>query len=341
MPAVVILLVLAAIGGIFIVNQSVMGDRNAHTIDTAAASVPADGAMSAANPASNDAVEPVATPVVTQAPVVMETATPSPEPSPTPEPTPEATPTPTPEPTATPSPTPSPMPEPLPLEGLKIGIDPGHQLHANSGLELVRPGGKEKKAKVSAGTSGRATGVPEHEVNLTISLGLRDALEALGAEVKMTREVADVDISNVERAKMMNEWGADLVLRLHCNGVSSSSANGIGLYVKTDGEGAEDSLKFAKIIIDTMVDATGANKDGVFRRDTYSGLNWSKVPNILVEMGYMTNEKEDKLLSDPAYQQKLIDGMLKGVADCFDRTLDDQGEADMAPSDPLGDAGGE
>ena len=286
-------------------------------------------------------------------PEASEAATPSPSPEPTPEPTPTATPEPTaaatptatPEPTlaATPTPEPTPSPEPLPLEGLKVGIDPGHQLHANSGLELVRPGGKEKKAKVAAGTSGRATGTPEHEVNLTVSLGLRDALEALGAEVKMTREIADVDISNIERAQMMNEWGADIVLRLHCNGVSNSKANGIGLYVKTDGEGAEESLAYAKTIIDFMVNATGAKKDGVFRRDTYSGLNWSTVPSILVEMGFMTNKEEDRKLNDPAYQQELIQGMAEGVAACFGRTLTPipTPGAEAIPSDPLAESTGE
>jgi N-acetylmuramoyl-L-alanine amidase len=340
MLAASIVLVLAALGGIFIVFQSVTGERDAQLANTQAANT-VGGEV---NPAiDNNATGAQATPTAT-----VETATPSPTPEPTPLPTPVVTPSPTPEPTATPSPTPSPTPEPLPLEGLKIGIDPGHQLHADSGLEPVKPGGKEKKPKVAAGTSGRATGVPEHEVNLTISLGLRDALEALGAEVKMTRETADVDISNVERAKMMNEWGADLVLRLHCNGVSSSSANGIGLYVKTEGEGAETSLAYAKTIIQTMVDATGANKDGVFRRDIYSGLNWSTVPSILVEMGYMTNKEEDRKLNDPAYQKKLIQGMAEGVAACFGRTLTDTPATDapaadeeLVPSDPLAESTGE
>ena len=245
--------------------------------------------------------------------------------------------------TAWATPAPEPTPTPLPLEGLKIGIDPGHQLHADTGLEPVSPGGKEKKPKVAAGTSGRFTGTPEHEVNLTISLQLRDALIAQGAEVKMTRETADVDVSNVERAKMMNEWGADVVLRLHCNGVSDSGANGIGLYVKTKGDGAEQSLGYAKTILKSMVEATGAGEDGVFRRDEYSGLNWSTVPSILVEMGYLTNKNEDKRLNDSDYQKKLVDGMVRGVAACFGRTLSAQGGADAsaAPSDPPGDSIGE
>ncbi len=285
--------------------------------------------------------EPVTAPTMEASATPEATETPVPTEAPTPSPTSE--PTPTPQPTPSPTPEPTPTPKPLPLEGLKIGIDPGHQLRGNSSKEPVSPGSKEKKAKVASGTSGRFTGTPEHVVNLEISLGLRDALTALGAEVKMTREIADIDISNVERAKMMNEWGADLVLRLHCNGVSNAKANGIGLYVKKSGEGAEKSLADAKIIIKHMVASTGANEDGVFRRDIYSGLNWSEVPSILVEMGYMTNEREDKLLNDPEYQMKLIDGMVKGVAECFGRTLGAEAPAksEIVTANPMDSSIGE
>lgn len=208
---------------------------------------------------------------------------------------------------------------PLRLSGLKIGIDPGHQLHANSELEPVSPGGKEKKAKVSSGTAGRYTGVAEHVVNLDVSLQLRDALVAEGAQVYMTREEADVDISNVERAQMMNELEVDLVLRIHCNGVDSSKKNGIGLYVRKTGEQAEACYEAAQAILPAMVEATGAREDGIFKRDIYSGLNWSTVPSVLVEMGYMTNKEEDIKLNDPEYQQKLVQGMVEGIAAYFGR----------------------
>ena len=48
----------------------------------------------------------------------------------------------------------------------------------------------------------------------------------------MTRETADVNISNKERALMMNELGVDLVLRLHCNSADSSSARGLDMYIR-------------------------------------------------------------------------------------------------------------
>ncbi len=208
---------------------------------------------------------------------------------------------------------PQPTRDPGRLTGVKIGIDPGHQAHANSAQEAIAPGSSETKAKVASGTSGRYTGVPEYEVNLDISLQLRDALEALGCEVYMTRETNDVDISNQERAIMMNELGVDLVLRIHCNGSTNKSAQGIGLYIRKTGTNAEECMRAAEALLPAMVEATGAESDGIFRRDTYTGLNWSEVPSILVEMGFMTNEEEDYKLNDPAYQQLLVQGMVEGI----------------------------
>lgn len=209
----------------------------------------------------------------------------------------------------------------LPFSGLVIGIDPGHQAKGNSEQEPVAPGSSETKAKVSSGTQGRASGVPEYVTNLEVSLKLRDELLALGAEVHMSRTVNDVDISNIERALMFNEANADVVLRIHCNGSSNDAAEGIGLYVTATGSIAEESYAIAEVILDAMVAETGADKDGVFRRDTYSGLNWSEVPSMIVEMGFMSNKEEDLKLQDPEYQQKLIDGMIKGLAEYYGRDL--------------------
>ena len=150
---------------------------------------------------------------------------------------------------------------------------------------------------------------------------LKESLESLGAEVYMTRTTHDVDISNIERAQMFNELDVDLVLRIHCNGSTNENAEGIGLYVTQTGAIAEESYAIAKVILDAMVEETGADKDGVFRRDTYSGLNWSEVPSMIVEMGFMTNEKEDWNLQDGEYQRKLVNGMIKGIAQYYERSV--------------------
>lgn len=223
---------------------------------------------------------------------------------------------------ATPAPEASASPEPTAvprMHGLKIGIDPGHQGKANRELEPIAPGSDEMKAKVSSGTEGVKTDIDEYVTNLEIALQLRDALEALGCTVYMTRETHDVDISNLERAMMMNELNVDLVLRLHCDGSDDSSAHGIGMFVRRTGEKQAESQAAAEVLLDAMVEATGARKRRVYLRDTYTMNNWSTVPCILVEMGYMSNPVEDERLNDPEYQALLVKGMVEGICRYFER----------------------
>ncbi len=201
----------------------------------------------------------------------------------------------------------------LPLSGIKIGIDPGHQQTANSERETIAPDSNEKKAKVSSGTRGVSSGVPEYIVNLDVSNQLKAVLTELGAEVLMTRETNDIDISNQQRAIMMNEWGADLVLRIHCNGSTNTKDNGAGMYVRKTGAKFEESAELAQYLLDAVCITSGARRCGIFKRDTYTGLNWSEVPCVLVEMGYMSNPEEDIKLNDPEYQSLLVEGLARGI----------------------------
>ena len=209
--------------------------------------------------------------------------------------------------------------EELRLSGVSIGIDPGHQAHANSEREPMAPGSGEMKAKVSSGTQGVSTRIPEYVTNLEVSLKLREALEALGATVYMTRETHDVDISNMERALMFNDLGVDLVLRIHCNGSNNSGANGAGTYARRTGEKQEECERAATLVLDALCEATGARRDGVFINDNYTGQNWSTVPCIMVEMGFMSNAEEDRKLNDPDYQDLLAAGMVEGICQYFER----------------------
>ena len=267
--------------------------------------VPIQGTVSVTSVAETPAVTPAPTATATESAAPTSTATATDA---------TATAAPTAEPTATPEPTQTPR-----LYGLRIGIDPGHQEHANSEKEPVAPNSSETKAKVSSGTAGVSTGVAEYITDLEVALKLRTALEAQGCEVYMTRETNDVNISNLERAEMMNELGVDLVLRLHCDGATDRSANGIGMFVRATGEKQEESEAAAKVLLEAMSEATGAKARGVFLRDTYTMNNWSIVPCILVEMGFMSNPAEDEKLNDPAYQDLLVEGMVEGIAGYFGR----------------------
>lgn len=207
--------------------------------------------------------------------------------------------------------------EALPLYGLVIGIDPGHQAKADTDKEPVAPGSSVTKAKVAAGTRGVATGRPEYAVNLEISLLLRDILTDLGARVIMTRETDDVNISNIERAVMMNEQGADAVIRIHCNGSTNRALHGAGMYVRKTGSMAEESARLGECLLTAMKQIPGWQTHSVYRRDSYTGLNWSEVPCVLAEVGYLTNPDEDKRLSDTEWQTRIAIALARGIAAYF------------------------
>lgn len=208
----------------------------------------------------------------------------------------------------------------LPLSGVKIGLDPGHQRKGNSGQEAAAPGSSTTKNKVTSGADGKNTGTPEYQVNLEVALKLRDLLEENGAEVVMTHETADVDISNQERAKMMNDAGVDLVLRLHCDGVDDSSVRGAMMLVPTGeyAEGFEEQSRAAgESIFRAYLEATGARDRGVVARDDQTGFNWSTVPVCNIEMGCLSNGDEEALLVSDDYQNTCAQGLLNGIVNYF------------------------
>ena len=199
----------------------------------------------------------------------------------------------------------------------RVCVDPGHQTHADSTPEPIGPGATTTKPSVSSGATGVSTRVPEYKLTLIIAMKLRARLEAKGITVVMTRTINDVNISNSERAKIANNAHANLFVRIHCDGSTSSSVRGIStLYPAPNAWTtpiAAPSKSAAITVQSALVRATGAVNRGAIQRSDLAGFNWSTVPSVLVESGFLSNPTEDRLLSTAAYQDKLATGMAAGV----------------------------
>ncbi len=210
------------------------------------------------------------------------------------------------------------------LGGHVVGIDPGHQ---GSWVDMSEqepngPGSSEYKAKCTTGTTGRFTGVPEYELNLDISLALRDELVSRGYQVIMTREDNDAAISNAERARKVSEEGGEIYVRIHANGSDDTSVKGaLGMSPSPENPYVsylyKDSYRLTECILNQYCEATGFQNLGIQYYDNMTGINWSSVPVTILEMGFMTNEAEDYAMQDTQTQEKMVQGIADGIDSYF------------------------
>ena len=200
-----------------------------------------------------------------------------------------------------------------------VVLDPGHDLRANSETEPIGPGSSTRKIKDGGGTHGVVSGLREADLNLRVALRLRPLLEEAGIRVVMTRaKTAGTSIGNVARAGIANRAGAALFLRIHADGSTDRASRGTHtLYPAlrrgwTDDVYAE-SKRAARIVQADLRAALGFPDRGLQERSDFTGFNWADVPVILVEMGFMTNPTEDRLLATAAYQRRAAVGLCRGT----------------------------
>ena len=199
------------------------------------------------------------------------------------------------------------------LSGLKILLDAGHGC-TKEYVEPKYPGASETTVENSStGTTGVITNKREGELTLEVALLLQKKLKKMGAEVYMVRTTDGTEMSLRDRAEMGNKLNVDLSFRIHADGLDDSSVRGASmLYPSPDYVGeklSQTSEKMAKTILEKYIDATGLYNRGAVARNDLVGFNFSKVPTVLIELGFMTNPDEDKLMSEKDFQKKMVQGI--------------------------------
>ncbi len=206
-----------------------------------------------------------------------------------------------------------------PLSGLVIGVNAGHQKKPNRTQYPIEPGSSKTGDGNKAGTRGRFSRTEEYVITLQISLKLEKLLVENGAQVVMVRRSNDVKLTNIQRSNIMNDGECDLALNLHCNGAGSSNVSGISTYYRGKGNWVSESAAFARQLQNGMLAATGAKDAGVHKSNGYMSLNYSTVPALMIEMGYLSSKVEDPLLNTDEYQMKLAQGLMNGIQSSFGR----------------------
>ena len=167
-----------------------------------------------------------------------------------------------------------------------------------------------------------ASGLKEKQITLEISMRVKELLEKEGAKVFMTRTTdKDVYAPNASdraelqaRVNVAEKHNSDLFLSLHINYSVNKSVGGFSSYYypKTDND-----LKIAKAIQDKFAKNFGVDNLGV-RQANFYVVKRCSMPATLLEMCFISNPKEEKLMKSKWFQKKTARLIVEGVKNYFD-----------------------
>lgn len=191
----------------------------------------------------------------------------------------------------------------------------------------------------------------EKDVNLAVTKLVNDKLKDEFNTI-MTRD-DDVFIELAERAEIGNRAKTDLFVSIHANAINKPATKGMEVFYYSKKESAyaksiaayensvdekfgitkdytdfivndifyhinqEKSAKLASVVLENMLSATGAVRRGVYGAN-FAVLRGSKLPSILIELGFMTNKEECLNMVDPAYQEILAEAIAKAIRKYFE-----------------------
>ncbi len=205
---------------------------------------------------------------------------------------------------------------------ITIVIDPGHSSTGTPGNEPVSPNSSITKLKDGLGATGKYSNIEEHKTNMSVALLLKKELESKGYNVILTKESVEQSKSNIERAQVGNKNNANLVVRIHADACEDSSVKGASIHVPANNNFTsnfyEISKSYGSKIINTYAQEVNMKNRGVIERNDLTGFNWSKVPVVLVEMGFLSNKEDDMFVSNDENHPKIAKAIANGIYKCFE-----------------------
>lgn len=192
------------------------------------------------------------------------------------------------------------------------------------------PGLKGKIIALDAGHGGSdtgaigPTGVTEKGVTLRVAKALQKLLQAEGATVLMTR-TTDTEVSpkkanasDVEelqaRCDVGNDGNADIFISMHMDSFTNSTPSGTTGYYYT--KGSKASQRLAQYVSEAVVTALGTGNRGTKSCNFYV-VKHTDMPATLVEMAFISNDKEEKLMNSEAGINRAAEGILNGLRRFF------------------------
>lgn len=166
-----------------------------------------------------------------------------------------------------------------------------------------------------------APGIREADVNLDVGLRLFQKLKAVnGLEVRLTRDkhvdlakpfsqAADLKI----RTDMANAWQADLFLSIHCNAAANENAHGYETFIHVNA--SAESRRVGQIIHKHMAPLFRADR-GLKTAD-FHVLRETRMPAVLVEMGFVTNAEDRAMLLDPDFRERLSESLFRAILEAY------------------------
>ncbi len=184
------------------------------------------------------------------------------------------------------------------LVGKKILIDPGH-------------GATDPGVVVQDGPM-RWT---EAELAFDLAARLEGRLGAAGMRVHLTRGPRPATpLSDLGRAQLANELGADLLISLHIDGHSNPEAEGVATFHYGTGNGATSTVgeRLAGLVQREIVARTGMRNCQTHAK-TWDLLRLTRMPAVRVDVGYLTSPADRVRLVDPHFREQVVEAVVAAV----------------------------